>query len=105
MRRRIIHLTAACGFAILLLVSITRAEVRAVTSIGMTVDDMDRSVDFYTRVLGFKKTSDTEIVGESFEKLYGVFGLRARIVTLELGEESIELTEFLTPRGKLIPRD
>ncbi|CAN5581523.1 VOC family protein [soil metagenome] len=105
MRRSFIHLIAACGIAVLLLANVASAQVRAVESIGMTVDDMDRSVDFYTRVLDFKKISDDEIAGQQFEKLYGVFGLRARIVALKLGNETIELTEFLTPRGKLVPRD
>ena len=29
-----------------------------------TVADMDRSVDFYSRVLDFQKVSDTEVAGE-----------------------------------------
>ena len=42
--------------ACLLLATAARAEdvrVRAVDAIGMTVSDMDRSVDFYSRILGF----------------------------------------------------
>jgi len=31
--------------------------VRAVGPIGMTVGDMDRSIAFYTQVLGFEKVS------------------------------------------------
>jgi len=80
-------------------------KVDAVLRMGMTVDDMDRSLDFYTKVLDFKKISDTEVAGERYEHLYGIFGVRARIAHLKLGDETIELTEFLTPRGKLIPRD
>jgi catechol 2,3-dioxygenase-like lactoylglutathione lyase family enzyme len=79
--------------------------VTAVARIAMNVDDMNRSVEFYTHVLDFKKVSDIEVTGEQYEKLYGVFGVRLRIAQLTLGSETIELTEFLTPRGKLIPRD
>ena len=79
--------------------------VSAVDSIGMTVADMDRAVDFYTRVLTFEKVSEVEAAGRQFELMTGVFGARARIARLRLGNESIELTEFLAPKGRLIPAD
>ena len=64
----------------------------AVEAVGMTVSDMDRSVDFYSGVLHFTKVSDTEVAGEQIEHLKGVFGVRARIVRMKLGGEQIELT-------------
>jgi catechol 2,3-dioxygenase-like lactoylglutathione lyase family enzyme len=76
-----------------------------VEAVGMTVSDMDRSVDFYSRVLHFTKVSDTEVAGEQIEHLKGVFGVRARIVRMKLGGEQIELTEYLAPRGRGIPED
>ncbi len=79
--------------------------VDGVGAIGITVSDMDRAVDFYARVLMFEKLSDTEVAGESFEHLEGVFGLRMRVVRMRLGEESIELTEYLAPKGRPIPVD
>ena len=81
------------------------AQVIAVGPIQMTVADMDRSVDFYSRVLTFEKTSDTEIAGEDVEHLFGVFGARVRVVRMKLGDESIELIQFLAPRGRAIPAD
>jgi catechol 2,3-dioxygenase-like lactoylglutathione lyase family enzyme len=71
----------------------------------MTVADMDRSVNFYSRVLSFEKVSDVEVAGEDYEHLQGVFGLRMRVVRMRLGEESIELTEYLAPKGRPIPVD
>lgn len=79
--------------------------VTRVATIGFTVSDMNRSLDFYTQVLSFVKTSDTEIEGRAFELLSGVFGARARIVRLALGEEEIELIEYRAPRGRPIPTD
>jgi catechol 2,3-dioxygenase-like lactoylglutathione lyase family enzyme len=73
--------------------------------VGITVSDMDRAVDFYTRVLSFEKTSDVEVSGREYELLSGVFGARMRVVRLHLGSESIELTEFLAPKGRPIPAD
>src|SRR6185503_5486286 len=79
--------------------------VAALDSIGLTVSDMDRSVDFFSKVLSFEKVSEAEVFGSDYERLQGLFGLRARIVRMRLGEESIELTEYLTPKGRPIPID
>jgi len=81
------------------------ALVDGVDSIAITVSDMDRAVDFYSRVLTFEKLSDTEVAGESYEHLQGVFGLRMRVVRMKLGDESIELIEYLAPKGRPIPVD
>ena len=83
----------------------THPLVKAVDSIGLTVSDLDRSVEFYSSVLQFQKVSETEVDGESYEHLEGVFGLRMRIARMRLGDESIELTEFLAPRGRPAPVD
>jgi len=77
----------------------------SVDAVGLTVSDMDRSVDFYSRVLHFSKLSDTELAGDEVEHLKGVFGVRARVVRMKLGGEQLELTEYLAPRGRAIPED
>ena len=76
----------------------------AVESIGMTVSDMDRSVEFYS-ALTFQKVSDIEVLGEQFEHLEGVFGARMRIVRMQLGNEYLDLTQYLAPPGRPIPLD
>ena len=81
------------------------AEVEAVVSVGMTVHDMERSVEFYSKVLSFEKVSDIELAGTEYERLTGVFGLRLRVVRMKLGEEFLDLTEFLAPRGRPMPLD
>ena len=77
----------------------------AVDSVGLTVTDMNRSIEFYTTVLTFVKVSDVELSGRDYELLTGVFGARLRIVRLVLGTESLELTEFIAPRGRPMPPD
>lgn len=79
--------------------------ITAVDSVGLTVSEMDRSVDFYTKVLPFQAVSDVEVWGSDYEQFMGVFGLRMRIVRLQLGEEFLELTEYLTPKGHPVPPD
>jgi catechol 2,3-dioxygenase-like lactoylglutathione lyase family enzyme len=82
-----------------------RPIARAVEAVGFTVSDMDRAVEFYSGVLAFEKVSDVEIAGDAFEHLQGVFGARARVVRMRLGDEQIQLTEYLAPRGRPIPAD
>src|SRR5229473_3478821 len=99
--------TIALGL-LLLLASLASAQqplVDRVDSVSMTVADIDRAVDFYSKVLTFKKVSDTEVAGETYEHLQGVFGLRMRVVRLRLGDEFIELTEYLAPKGRPVPVD
>src|SRR3989442_3833397 len=79
--------------------------VQAVEAIGITVADLDRSVGFFSRVLDFEKVSDREIAGSDYERLEGVFGLRMRRVRMRLGDEAIELTEYLVPKGRQVPVD
>jgi catechol 2,3-dioxygenase-like lactoylglutathione lyase family enzyme len=79
--------------------------VRAVDAIGFTVSDMERSIQFYSEVLSFSKVSDVEVWGDAYEHLQGLFGLRMRVVRMRLGGEAIELTEYLTPRGRPFPQD
>lgn len=77
----------------------------AVAAVGLTVSDMERSVQFYTSVLDFQKVSDHELAGSAYEELGGVFGARIRVVRLKLGDESLELAEYLAPKGRPAPVD
>ena len=81
------------------------APVTAVDAVGMTVGDVDRTADFFANVLSFEKASDVEVAGEAYEHLEGVFGLRMHVVRMRLGDESIELTEYLAPKGRPAPSD
>ena len=76
----------------------------SVESVGMTVSDMDRAVEFYS-TLTFQKVSDVEVLGNEFEHLEGVFGARMRIVRMQLGNEFLDLTQYLAPPGRPIPAD
>ncbi len=107
---RFLHLgKAAICLLVLVLASKALAQtpvlVDGVDSIGITVSDMDRAVDFYSKILTFEKVSDTEVSGEDVEHLEGVFGARMRVVRMKLGDEFIELTEYLAPKGRPIPVD
>jgi catechol 2,3-dioxygenase-like lactoylglutathione lyase family enzyme len=76
-----------------------------VTMVGITVADLDRSVGFYRSVLGFVPLTETEVAGEAYERLTGVFGARLRVARLRLGSEVVELTQYLAPEGRPLPVD
>lgn len=77
----------------------------AVGPIGVTVSDMDRSVAFFHDVLTFEKAADHEFHDDAFDRLTGVFGARVRVVDMRLGDETLRLTQYLTPRGRPVPAD
>ena len=98
------------GLLLLLIPALTtllaaQTRVLQVGPVVMTVADMDRSVEFYMRVLAFEKQSDTERSGPEIDELYGIPNARVRAVDLKLGDEAIELIQFIGTPGALIPAD
>ena len=81
------------------------SRVNKIEVIGITVSDLNKSLQFYGEVFGFKKISDNEFSGSEYENLEGVFGLRIRVARMQLGDEMIELTDFITTGGRSIPED
>jgi catechol 2,3-dioxygenase-like lactoylglutathione lyase family enzyme len=81
------------------------APARAVGGVAIPVEDMDRSVDFYSTVLFFEKVSDVQTSGPETERLLGVPGARVRVVTMRLGAEHIELVEYFGRKGRPVPAD
>ncbi len=79
--------------------------VQRIRAIGITVSDVDRSQDFYTQALGFQLVSDITVGAQEYSQLTGVPDATIRIVTLQLGDEYIELMQYLNIKGKPIPAD
>ncbi len=75
------------------------AVVTAVGTVGMTVGDLDRSVGFYTTVLGFERVPEAASAGD--ESCRRTEGHRVR---LRLGDEILELTQYARP-GRPVPAD
>lgn len=98
-------LVAALLFAGTLAAASLRPIATGVDSVGLTVSDLHRSVEFYSKVLTFEKVSEVELDGENYEHLEGVFGLHVSVARMRLGDEYIELTEFLAPKGRPAPAD
>ena len=84
---------------------LAHAQVKRVGSIGITVKDLNRSIVFYRDVLGFRVIKEWEAYGDVYEKEQGLFGIHFKTARLQLGEESIELTDYLTSGGRSNPED
>jgi catechol 2,3-dioxygenase-like lactoylglutathione lyase family enzyme len=103
--RRAVVLAALLVAACVPLLAADTPAVRAVADVGMTVSDLDRSVTFFTTVLDFEKVNEHEAAGDDFARLEGVAGAKARVARLRLGRETLELSEYLSPRGRAVPID
>ena len=102
-RRKLIFYCALSVIVVLSVFSVssrTNAQplVQAVAAVGMTVSDMERAVAFYEDVLIFKKISDVEVYGSEYEHLMGVFGLRMRVVCIQLGGGGCRVDRISDPQ-------
>jgi catechol 2,3-dioxygenase-like lactoylglutathione lyase family enzyme len=72
--------------------------------IGVVVSDLDKSLDFYTNVIGLKKVGGFE-VNEDFARKSGLTGgLPMKVITLKLEDEP-EATQWkLMSFGKKVPK-
>lgn len=79
--------------------------IQAIHTIAMTVADADRSQGFYIQALGFKLVSDVTFEIDSYDRLACATPSPVRIVTLQLGDEFVELIEFIDLDSQPIPAD
>ncbi len=79
-------------------------QAQRIQAISLIVMNADRSVDFYTKALGFSLISDTIVNGKAVANLVEIPS-RIRIATLKLGDEQIRLRQYLDLQGKPIPLD
>ncbi|MEH2311763.1 MAG: VOC family protein [Nostoc sp.] len=90
----------------------TNVGVQKIRAIGLTVTNCvgvarrrHRSLNFYKEALGFELVSDITVEGQDYSDLEGITKAKIRIVTLQLGDELIELMEYINIQGKPIPSD
>ena len=83
----------------------TNVQAQGIRAIGLTVTDADRAKNFYTQALWFETVSDIIVEGQEYGELQGVAQAKIRIITLQLGDEIIELMQYLNVEGKPIPSD
>ncbi len=74
-------------------------------AIGLTVGDLDRALEFYTKILPFEKMSESTPAPGAADELLGLHNTQLRTAELKLGNERITLTEHLTNKGRGILSD
>lgn len=78
--------------------------VHQVHSIGLTVNDLDQEVRFFTQILPFEEVSRSEFKDQASAQLLGLTHVELRVAVLKLGGEMITLTEH-RDKGLPIPPD
>jgi catechol 2,3-dioxygenase-like lactoylglutathione lyase family enzyme len=79
--------------------------INAIDHLNIVVSDLDRSVEFYTEVLGFEKINTVHLEGEWIDSIVGLKGVNADVafIIAPEGEPKIELLCYKTPIGDSIP--
>ena len=79
--------------------------ISAIDHINIVVSDMERSVKFYTEVLGLEKIGSVHLEGDWIDEIAGLKGVIADSVNVATpeGDVKIELFCFKTPEGETIP--
>ena len=79
----------------------------AVNGVSITVEDLDREVEFFTKTLDFQITGKETLSGKDVSALFGLpeENTSVRIVSLRLGAESIRLMDFDGADSRAIPAD
>ena len=78
--------------------------IRAIDHINIVVGDLERSVKFFTEVLGFAKTKEAYLEGGWIDKIVGLRGVKGRVayVVAPAGEPRIELLCYVAPKGETV---
>ncbi|WP_427157136.1 VOC family protein [Aliinostoc sp. HNIBRCY26] len=87
------------------MVNQTHIQVQKIRAIGLTVRNCGVSLNFYTQALGFELVADMIVADKDYSELEGVIDVEIRIVTLRLGDEIIELMEYINIDSRPIPND
>ena len=77
--------------------------VQKLSRITLICSDPDWLAEFYECAFGFVRTGETLIAEPAFAQLMGIAGATGRSITLQLGEQEMELL-VVHPRGRPYPR-
>ena len=79
--------------------------ISAVDHINLVVSNLERSVKFYTELLGFKEVRRAHLDGKWIESIIGLKDVCANVVYILApeGEPRLELLCYESPKGKAIP--
>jgi catechol 2,3-dioxygenase-like lactoylglutathione lyase family enzyme len=94
--------TIFLGLFFLLSHTLYAQKATKVGAICITVKELAPSLKFYTQVLQFKHIGTEDFYGENHEQLFAKFGIHYKIAHLQLGDEYVDLIDYLTSGGRSI---
>lgn len=75
--------------------------IKGANHVGLSVVNLDRSIQFYRELLGMEfVVGETPIGGELYEKIFSLSAVRGRACILSKGSLRLELFEFFHPVPK-----
>lgn len=79
--------------------------LKAINHINIVVSDLERSVTFYTDLLGFVVTKRARLRGDWFEHIVGLSGVDAEVAYIQAPNHGprIELLCYHAPKGVALP--
>lgn len=79
--------------------------IHAIDHINLVVSNLERSVQFYTELLGFKEIRRAHLEGDWIESIVGIKDIHADVVYIvaPAGEPRLELLCYTSPQGEIIP--
>lgn len=68
---------------------------------GFVVRDLEKSIRFYTEVMGLRVVVNTERTGEYAERLLGFPGAHVKVAILDLGDgHALDLVQYISPSSR-----
>ena len=79
--------------------------IQAIDHLNIVVTDLERSVKFYTEILGFEKINTVHLEGEWIDSIVGLKGVNADVafIVAPEGEPKVELLCYKSPKSDSIP--
>lgn len=76
--------------------------ITAIDHLNIVVADLERSVRFYTELLGFRLIKEARLEGDWIDRIVGLKGVKGRVayVVAPGGEPRIELLQYESPTGE-----
>lgn len=79
--------------------------IKSFNHIGLSVSNMQRSLEFYRDFLGMKVLMELDIQDDRIGRVIGIPGAKCKIMHLQLGATILELFEYAKPLGENITKD
>lgn len=79
--------------------------IKGMNHVGVSVANLDRSIEFYRILLGMQIVSEGTFSGNLYESILGLRAATGRSATLSSGHMRIELFEFSHPSPKTAAPD